>query len=109
MTSFHSKKDLANIVASETESIREIKVWLSSIGANMTTFVLHPIGDSAFVSWSPGVAATKAPSIPHGLKSHADYVLLIKPNANIVAPEAPEGERRVPRGDGKMHARPRAA
>jgi len=97
-----SKKDLANIVASETESIRAIKVWLSSIGANMTTFVLHPIGDSAFVSWPPGVAETKAPSIPHSLfKSHADYVLLIKPTVNIVA-DAPENERRLPQVSNSM-------
>lgn len=92
-------------MASETESIRAIKVWLSSIGANMTTFVLHPIGDSAFVSWPPGVAATKAPSIPHSLsKSHADYVLLIKPTVNTVA-DAPENERQSPQGSQRVHAK----
>ena len=86
MIVFHSKEDLANLVDSETESILAVKKWLSSIGANMDTFVVHPIGDSAFVSWPPGVATTKAPPIPMNLKnSHADYVLLIKPNANMIA------------------------
>ena len=83
---FHSKEDLADLVDSETESILAVKKWLSSIGANMDTFVVHPIGDSAFVSWPPGVTSTKAPPIPLKLKnSHVDYTLLIKPNSNMNA------------------------